>query len=145
MRYVMSRASLLTFVALLPGWAGEGKGAQPSTSLAGDLKELTRGARGGRGSPVRLKSELTGKVERVTPALAFLPIDKDPKPDEEQPVIIGVDDAGNTVGCLATFRLAQEGPKRSILLNVGDKQVRLWYSLRGGKLRIAGDTKISVK
>ena len=134
----------LAFLVIVPTWAGEAK-PQPPRSLADDLRELTKGKREWRGSPIKIKRELTGKEEQVIPALAFLPLDKSAKPDDESLVIVGVDDSGLTFGLLTTFKLVEKGSKRFIVIGEGDKQVALSYSLQDGKLKLTADKKIRVK
>jgi hypothetical protein len=135
----------LAFLIIFRTWAGEEKRPQPSRSLADDLRELTKGKREWRGSPIKIKRELTGKNEQVIPALAFLPLDKGAKPEDESLVIVGVDDSGLTFGLLTTFKLVEKGSKRFIVIGEGDKQVVLSYSLQDGKLKLTGDKKIRVK
>jgi hypothetical protein len=135
----------LGFLVIVPTWAGEEKRPQPSRSLADDLRELTKGKSEWRGSPIKVKRELTGKEEQVIPALAFLPLDKGAKPEDESLVIVGVDDGGLTFGLLTTFKLIEKGSKRFIVIGEGDKQVALSYSLQDGKLKLTADKKIRVK
>jgi len=58
MWHIVSFASLLTYVILLPSWADENTGSQPTPSLAEDLKELTGGKHHWVGKPVKIKVEL---------------------------------------------------------------------------------------
>jgi hypothetical protein len=143
-----SASFIIPFFALLvivPTWAGERKRARPSRSLADDLRELTKGKHGWRGRAITIRRELTGKEEQVIPALAFLPLDKGAKPEDESLVIVGVDDSGLTFGLLTTFKLVQKGSKRFIVIGEGAKQVALSYSLQDGKMKLTGAKKIKVK
>jgi hypothetical protein len=140
MWHIVSFASLLTYVILLPSWADENTGSQPTPSLAEDLKELTGGKHHWVGKPVKIKRELTGKEEQVTPALSFL-LSKGAKLGDELIVCIGVDDDGGMVGQLSSFTLAEQGQKRFIVIGEGEKQIRLSYTLKGGRMKIASDAK----
>ena len=144
MWHIVSSASLLPFVILLPSWADENRGSQPTPSLADDLKELTGGKHHWVGKPVKIKRELTGKEEQVTPALSFL-LSKGAKLGDELVVCIGVDDNGVMVGQLSTFKLTEEGSKRFIVIGEGAKQIRLSYTLKGGPMKIASDTNVKLR
>ena len=144
MWHIVSFASLLTYVILLPSWADENTGSQPTPSLAEDLKELTGGKHDWVGKPVKIKRELTGKEEQVTPALSFL-LSKGAKLGDELIVCIGVDDDGGMVGQLSSFTLAEQGQERFIVIGEGEKQIRLSYTLKGGRMKIASDAKVILR
>jgi hypothetical protein len=144
MRYIVFLVSLLTFVILAPSRADEKKGSQSTPSLADDLKELTAGNHQWVGSPIRIKRERTGKAEQITPALSFL-LSKGTKPQDELIVCIGVDDNGIMVGQLRSFKLAEQRSKRFIVIGEGEQEIRLSYTLQGGKLKIASDKKVKLR
>jgi hypothetical protein len=144
MWHVVSFASLLTYVIFLPSWADENTGSQPRPSLAEDLKELTGGKHHWVGKPVKIKRELTGKEEQVTPALSFL-LSKGAKLGDELIVCIGVDDDGGMVGQLSSFTLTEQGQKRFLVIGEGEKQIRLSYTLKGGRMKIASDAKVILR
>jgi hypothetical protein len=137
----------LAFLVIVPTWAGEKKHPRPSRSIADDLRELTKGKGEWRGSPIKIKRELMGKVEQVIPALAFVPLDKGAKTEDDFFLIVGVEvSCGITFGPLHdTFKLVEKGSKRFIVIGEGDKQVALSYSLQDGKLKLTADKKIRVK
>jgi len=129
---------------LIPSWADEKTGAKSANSLADDFKQLTRGKREWLGPPVKIKRELTGKVEQITPALSFFLIEKDERPEDEHLVVIGTDDNGIIFGKLTAFRLVEKESKRFIVLNEGGKKAYWSYTLKGGKMKIAADKKVKL-
>ncbi len=145
MKSIRSLALLLTFMILIPSWAAEKTGAKPANSLADDLKQLTQGKREWLGPSVKIKRELTGKVEQITPALSFFRIEKGERPEEEHLVLIGTDDNGIIFGKLTEFKLVEKESKRFFVLEEGGQQVYWSYTLQGGKMKIAADKKVKLR
>jgi hypothetical protein len=114
-------------------------------SLADDLKDLAGGKGEWTGHPVKIRRALTGKEEQVTPALAFLPLNKDAKLGGELDLIVGVEENGSVVGELTKFELVQEGSKRFLIIGQDWKQIRMAYTLEGGSLNLTGTKTVRLR
>ena len=52
---------------------------------------------------------------------------------------------GIMVGQLTAFKLVEKESKRFILIGEGEKQIRLSYTVQGGKMKIASDKKVKLR